>query len=610
TEVNKLESLITEKNKEISRIEGKELDKSEYQEKLKKLEHVNQSLKDNVEDIENAHSKIKQNNNNKDNALNEIKGFEKNLKGLKASIKEKNTEVQRIEKKECEIKKLEDELNKFDHHNLQLKTLIDNISNTLSELTHLNREIDRINREKSEIGHLKDEKELKTHYDAYEEISSLEEKTNRIVDSVKSLDNDISLKKEQLGNLKDEKGDLGDIEKKYESGKSKATLFIVSGIFISLLGAALGFLINLFLITLMFIGIIPLYKGYKDRNFFKTKLDDIKEKREFFGQLKQLEIQKKEKEDEHNSYLKKLDNYKKLDRKTLEKDHKTYKNLENQIKTLKNLDNNKIDVEKRIKDFKEDLSNFYEKLPDHYKQDVPITDLEIDKKLTTIYQDEDKQKNSLKTSINELYKEIPRKSEIIEGKDKLEIKKQEIETQINKKEGNINEILKSEKKLGLKLKNLFERLPTHYKEEASIDDENMDKIISKIYQEEDREKNKYLTAIEGLDEEISRKDEVIKDKVGLESQKTKVENQIKDKNQRLTKELEGYYNNLPTHYKEEASIDDENMDKIISKIYQKEDREKNKYLTAIEGLDEEISRKDEVIKDKVGLESQKTKVEN
>ena len=324
----------------------------------------------------------------------------------------------------------------------------------------------------------------------------------------------------------------------------------------------------------MFIGIIPLYKGYKDRNFFKTKLDDIKEKREFFGQLKQLEIQKKEKEDEHNSYLKKLDNYKKLDRKTLEKDHKTYKNLENQIKTLKNLDNNKIDVEKRIKDFKEDLSNFYEKLPDHYKQDVPITDLEIDKKLTTIYQDEDKQKNSLKTSINELYKEIPRKSEIIEGKDKLEIKKQEIETQINKKEGNINEILKSEKKLGLRLKNLFERLPTHYKEEASIDDENMDKIISKIYQKEDREKNKYLTAIEGLDEEISRKDEVIKDKVGLESQKTKVENQIKDENQRLTKELEGYYNNLPTHYKEEASIDDENMDKIISKIYQKEDREK------------------------------------
>ncbi len=105
-----------------------------------------------------------------------------------------------------------------------------------------------------------------------------------------------------------------------------------------------------------------------------------------------------------------------MDRKTLEKDHKTYKNLENQIKTLKNLDNNKIDVEKRIKDFKEDLSNFYEKLPDHYKQDVPITDLEIDKKLTTIYQDEDKQKNSLKTSINELYKEIPRKSEIIEGK--------------------------------------------------------------------------------------------------------------------------------------------------------------------------------------------------
>ncbi len=67
----------------------------------------------------------------------------------------------------------------------------------------------------------------------------------------------------------------------------------MSGIFISLLGAALGFLINLFLITLMFIGIIPLYKGYKDRNFSKQKLDDIKEK-ESFGQLKQLEIQKRE----------------------------------------------------------------------------------------------------------------------------------------------------------------------------------------------------------------------------------------------------------------------------------------------------------------------------
>jgi len=609
-EVNKLKSLITEKNKEISRIEDKEEDKREYLEKLKKLEHLNKELEENVENIEIALSEIKQNNIDKDKALNEIRGFEKNLKGIETSIKDKNTDIQRIEKKEGQIKKLEDQLNKFDHHTLQLKNLIEKISNTLSDLTPLNREIDRITREKSEIGHLKDEKELKTNYDAFKEITGLEEKKNTIVDSVKSLDDDISLKKEQLGNLSDEKGDLGDIEKNYESGKSKATIFIVSGIFISLLGVVLGFLINLFLIALIFIGLIPLYKGYNDRNVFQTKLDDIKEKREFFGQLKQLEIQKKAKEDEHNSYLKILDKYKKLDRKTLEKDYKTYKNLENQIKTLKKLEDDKIDVENRIGKYKEDLSNFYEKLPDHYKQDVPITDLKLDKNLSTIYQEEDKQKNRLKTSIIELNKEIPRKSEIIEGKDKLETQKQENETLINKKQDIIEEILKSEEELDLRLNDLFERLPTHYKEKVSIDDENIDKKISNIYQSEDREKNNFVTAIEGLDKEITRKDDVIKDKTDLETQKIEVENKIKDETQRLANELEDNYNRLPTHYRQEVSIDDENIDKKISKTYQIEDKEKSKFETSINELDKEITRKPQIIKDKNALETEKEGFKN
>ena len=82
-----------------------------------------------------------------------------------------------------------------------------------------------------------------------------------------------------------------------------------------------------------------------------------------------------------------------------------------------------------------------------------------------------------------------------------------------------------------------------------------------------------MTAIEGLDEEISRKDEVIKDKVGLESQKTKVENQIKDENQRLTKEVEAITIIYLLTIRKKLLLMMRTWIKYI-KIYQKEDEKK------------------------------------
>jgi exonuclease SbcC len=609
-ELKELKSLINEKDKEISRIEGKESDKEKYEKNLEKLKHFDQNLKNTVENIEEILSQIKQNNNDRDKVLNEIEGFEKDQKGLKTSIEEKDINIHEIEGKEKQIEGLKEELDKFHYHTPQLKIRIEEISGILSKLTPLNIEFDRINREKSEIGQIKDEKELRTNFDKYEEILGLEEKLNTFADAIESLEKDIKFKKEQLGDLKEEKGDLAEIEKKYESDNSKATIFIVSGIFISLLGVALGFLINLFLIILLFIGLIPLYKGYKDRNYFKRKLDNIKEKREFFGQLKQLEIQINEKKDEHKEYLKKLDKYKDLDRQTLKKDHQTYKNLENQIKTLKKLEDNRIDVEKSIVDLKKDLRNSYEKLPEQYKQDTSITDLELDKKLSAIYQEDDKEKSSLNTSIKELNKEIPKKSKIVEDREKLKLKKQKIKTQIEKEQNILKQIHESEGKLDLRLKEEFEILPTHYKEEVSIDDENLDKKISKIYQEEDKAKSTFETSIRELNKEISRKPQIIKDKEELETENTKVEKEITNETQHLIKKLEDNYNLLPAHYKEEVSIDDENLDKKISKIYQEEDKAKSTFETSIRELNKEISRKPQIIKDKEELETEKESLKN
>lgn len=111
-----------------------------------------------------------------------------------------------------------------------------------------------------------------------------------------------------------------------------------------------------------------------------------------------------------------------MDRESLKRDHETYNNLKNNIVSLKKLDDEKIALEGRIKEYKWDLKQAYGELPYLYKQEIPLADSDLAKKLQSIYQEEDKEKNKYETSIGELEKQIIRKPQFIREIDGLETK--------------------------------------------------------------------------------------------------------------------------------------------------------------------------------------------
>ena len=287
------QSLITEKTREITRIEDKESEKQYLKGELKKLDHINSDLENKIKNIGFISEQLRNLREVESDRVREnIEALKKKITDTESLINEKNTEITRIEEKESEKTRLKHELGKLEHITPDLKGRIEEFNTLNSEGTSLKKELQRLDNEKIEkLNLLKNEEELKINHDTYKKISNLQTNSNSLRKDIQLLENNINEKKSELGELKEETGNLSEIERKYESGKSESNNLIIIGAVALVLGVILGLSINVFLLIISLIGLAPLYKGYNDGNLFKNKLDIIKQKREVFGQLKQLEIQ-------------------------------------------------------------------------------------------------------------------------------------------------------------------------------------------------------------------------------------------------------------------------------------------------------------------------------
>jgi len=261
--------------------------------------------------------------------------------------------------------------------------------------------------------------------------------------------------------------------------------------------------------------------------------------------------------------------------------------LNDKEKLLKELLNNK-------KQLESDLEEEYNSLPSQYKESVSIHNKKLDKEILAIYQEQDKGKSNLEAKLHGLDKEISDKPNILTELDNLKNKKTSLEEYISKES----------KRLNLNLRNSFNILPEHYKENRTFEDTNLYKDILAQYQEEDKKKSTHNAEIKELDKEIVKKPNIQDEKQNLIDKKINLEKQISAENERLNKELKNKYEILPQHYKN-IPIVDMNLSKKLREIYQSEDKKKSNFLTSIKDLEKEICRKKGVQDKLTELEEQK-----
>ncbi len=611
-DVKEYQSLITEKTREIKRIEEKESEKQELLVELGKLDHIANDLENRIKNIGLINGQLKNLREVESERVREnIEALTKKIQDTESLINEKNNEIARIEEKESEKTLLNNELGKLEHLTPELKNNIEEFNTLNLEVKSVKNELERLDKEKNEkINLLINEEELKFNHNTYNRVSELQANSDSLRRDIEFLDENIDEKNSELGDLQEETGNLSEIEDKYENRKSRSNTFIGAGVFILILGVILGFTINILLIIISLIGLAPLYKGYNDRNIFNNKLSIIKGKREVFGQLKQLETQYNNKINIYNKNEEELDKYKNYDIEALKNDSEAYGSLNKEKITLKKLEDQENITKNRLKIIETKLKIEYQKFPIHYKDIVNLDDTGIDKEISKIYQEEDKKRSNYNATIQELNKEISRKQLRQSEKEKLMEEKKDLQKQCQEKLDLENEITKRIETLYLNLQEEYNDLPSHYQDSVSFDDLNMDEEVLTLYQNEDKRKSNYNTTLESLDKEIERKT-IIQDELNnLEQEKTQLETRISTENQRLNNNLKNKYDELPSHYQDSVSFEDPNMDKEVLRLYQQEDKLKSNYNTTIQSLDKEIKRKPSILQELNKLELEKQGLQN
>jgi len=611
-DVKEYQSLITEKTREITRIEEKESEKQYLQVELGKLDHITGELENRITSIGLINGQLKNLREVESERVREnIETLTKKIEDTGSLINEKSNEIARIEEKESEKTLLSNELRKLEHLTPDLKSRIEEFTTLNSEVKSVKNELNRLDKEKNEkIKFLTNEEELKSNHDTYKNVLNLQANSNSLRDDIELLDENIDEKKSELGDLQEENGNLSEIESKYENEKSQSNTLIGAGVVVLVLGVILGFTINIFLIIISLIGLAPLYKGYNDRNYFNNKLSIIKGKREVFGQLKQLESQYNNKINVYHKNENELDKYKNYDFEALKNDSESYESLNKEKITLKKLEDQENITRNRLEIIHEKLKNQYESFPPHYKELVNLDDAGINKEISKIYQEEDKKRSKYNATILELNKEISRKPLRQSEKEKLEQEKKELEKQYRDKLDLENQITQRIETLYLNLKEEYNDLPSHYHDSVSFDDPSMDKEVLRLYQTEDKRKSNYNTTLETLNKEIERKAIIQDELVKLEQEKTELETRISTKNLQLNNILKNKYNELPSHYHDSVVFDDTNMDKEVLKLYQRDDKLKSNYKTTINSLDKEIERKPSIQQELNNLEQEKQGLQN
>jgi exonuclease SbcC len=611
-DVKEYQSLITEKNREITRIEEKESEKQYLLGELGKLEHITSDLENRIKNIGLINGQLRNLREVESDRVREnIEVLTKKIDDTESLINDKNIEITRIEEKESEKTHLNNELVKLEHLTPDLKFRIEEFNTLNSEAKSVKKDLERLDKEKIEkISLLENEEELKSNHDTYKTVSGLQANSDSLRYDIDLLDENIDEKKSELGDLKEETGNLSEIERKYENGKSRSNTLIGAGVVLLILGFVLGFTINIFLIVISLIGLAPIYKGYNDRNFFKNKLRIIKGKREVFGQLNQLEIQYNDKINVYKTNEQELEKYKNYDIESLKNDSESYESLNKEKNKLKELEDQENNTKNKLEIIHEKLKNEYQNFPSHYKDLVKLDDTRIDKEISKIYQEEDKKRSNYNATIQELNKEINRKPVIQSEKEKLEQQKKELQKQYQEKLDLKNQITKRIETLYLNLKEEYDKLPSHYQDSVSFDDPSMDKEVLRLYQNEDKLKSNYNTTLKSLDKEIERKPLIQNELNNLEKEKTELEAQISTENQRLNKNLKNKYDELPSHYQDSVSFEDPNMDKEVLRLYLSEDKLKSNYNTTLKSLDKEIERKPLIQQELNNLEHEKQELLN
>lgn len=610
-ELERCESLIKEKNEQISKIEVKESEKEEYTNDLKKFEHITPELKEKIDSIPKILSQL---NNIRDVQLDKTKSsieeLQKNIKDCKKLINEKQSQLSKISNNEEQINDIKIKLKELEHIDNELKNNLESIGDIKSKIGPLKIELKRIKEDKnSKISILNNEEKLKEDHEKYKLFLTLNDNLKLKSNEIKDTESKIDLKKQDLGELNNESINLNEIESKYESKISTANIFVLSGAVIVVLGLILGAIFNFLLFFISIIGFLPLYKGYNDRKTFKSKLDVIKDKREVFGYLKVLESNLTNLKEEYNNYEQKLKEFEELNIDLLKQNSEAFNNLNKDKIGLDELKLSESKILTKISQYESDLTKCFEVLPIHYKNNRSLNDENLYKELSNLYQEEDKKKSNYKNTLHDLELQIIGKSEIQTELDEFLKEENDLKDQLNDKEKLLKELSYSEKQLEENLEEEYNNLPSQYKESVPIHNKKLDKEILAIYQEQDKGKSNLEAKLHGLDKEISVKPNILTELDNLENEKTSLKEYISKEGKHLNLKLRNSFDILPEHYKEDRTFEDIKLYKDILAHYQEEDKNKSAYNAEIKELDKEIAKKPNIQNEKQNLIDKKINLE-
>jgi exonuclease SbcC len=596
SELDNLEKLIKEKKSQINKIESKEREKEVLIVEFNDYSHITPELKNKIDKLSTTFSKLKKIRDVEiEKVRSNINKLQKNIEDSEKLINEKQKQLDDIISKESKISKIKTYLDDFAYLGSDLKSDIETMGITESNLKSCENEINRIEKEKElKSKFLDDEKRLKEDNELYSNYLELKNNLDKNTQEIYKTQSEIDLYKKELGDLDGESTNLSDIESNYETKINTANILVFSGVGIFIIGLILGFIINFLLILIALIGILPLYKGYNDKKVFNSKLNIIKEKREVFGYLKQLESQLTDLYNEYNYYEDELESYKDLDLESLKKNFNTYRNLEKEINDFNKLKNDESIVRAKINQYEIEINSIYNSLPTEYKNSIPLSHGTMYKSLFELYQAEDKEKSKYESKLTDLDAQISGKQDIQNEIDSYKREKAELEQELLEVNKSVKNLQENEIKLKNSLKEEYESLPPNYRDTVSLNNLKLDKLLLELYQREDKTKSNLDSKIKDLNKEINEKEGIKKDMDQLVKEKENLNDYSSNKTQELNSELRNSFDKLPDSYKINYSFDDSNLYKEILSKYQKEDRYKNTLETQIESLDKEILKRNNI----------------
>lgn len=606
-ELYEINSSISELKTKISSIDEKEKEKELYLANCEKLSHINFELRNKIEDISLLSKKLSENQDNIQKSVKNEESFSDNIKNNEKLKNEKKSQLNENSLKEDKIIDMHEKLDKLNHVTPELKDEIDIISSLKSNLNSKKSYLQKIIKDKNDKkDKLKNMATIEKNKEKYDKYLTLTEENKEINQKIQTISNKISKKQEELEKFDFSSKDPNEIETEYGSKVTKSIILIIIGISLIAIGGILGFLTNIFFIVLSLISVVPVFKGFNDRNKYASYLKEIKSKREDFGSLKELINNLDEFEQQKQELKSQLGMFKNEDIGFLKKHAKVFNEISSEKYQLEDIRKSEKITKKELNDLTSKLHDHYYNLPETY-QTLSVDNEGFVKEISNLFLKESNNKNNYESMIADLRDELSKNSHIKEEFDNFskEIEMLKIEL---KKEKNKNEELASNNILiKNELKNQYNLLPQNYKGSCFDNPDIGSKLIA-IYQKEDKERSNLKIQIENLDKIISEKENDINKLNNLESSKNKLELAIGEE-RGFEFKLNQLVDSLPSEYVEDENTIDNDFYNHVSDCYNKDDKRKSNINSRIEDLNKEIGRKEEIILGKNKLIDEKTLLE-